>query len=285
MLLCENIMQKFVRILTFLILFYGSFAQAEKLKVLIYNTWGVPIETWDHWRYEAAMKAIEELNPDVVVLSEVFTAKAKHKFKDSQYPYRVDGPGWFPRLLGSGTRILSKFPIDDHAKLTYNACKSSDCLSRKGANYGLITLPSGKKINIVGTHLNSAGGEETRISQLAQLVTFSDGYEDKSVPTIIAGDLNFGPQSDEYQYAVNHLNVTDSWVETHNASEPGYTYDCTTNHYAHDYIIKTHDTLFTDRIDYLFHRGDVKVISTQLVFNDADHLFSDHYGVLGEFEI
>src|SRR5664279_4590112 len=112
-------MKKIASLFLFLAFLNGSFAQAEKVKVLIYNTWGVPIATWDTWRYQAAMKAIEELNPDVVVLSEVFSAKGKHRFKDSQYPYHADGPNWFPRLLSSGTRILSKFPIDLHAILTY----------------------------------------------------------------------------------------------------------------------------------------------------------------------
>lgn len=280
-------MLHFARTFLFLILSVVSVstAQADTIKVLIYNTWGVPFVSWDRWRYDAAMKAIEDLNPDVVLLSEIFTHKGKHEFKSKKYPYRADGGNWFPRLVGSGTRILSKFPIDMHATLTYNACHSEDCLSRKGANMAIVTLPSGKKLNIVGTHLNAAGGENIRISQLDQLAIFSDWYEDKSAPTIIAGDLNFNPLSNEYQYAKKKMNVSDAWEETHFASEPGYTYDCFENHYAHDYTIKTNGALFKSRIDYLFHRGNIKALSTQITMNNEENLFSDHYGVMGEFEI
>ena len=280
-----TLMKTFGYLFLFISLLSSSFAQAEKLKVLTYNTWGVPVAVWDTWRYQAAMKAIEELNPDIVILSEVFSAKGKHDFKSAQYPYYADGPNWFPRLLSSGTRILSKYPIEKHAILTYHACKSPDCFSRKGADFVLVTLPSGKKVNIVSTHLDSSNDEAVDDSQLHQLMIFSDYYEDKTSPTIFAGDMNFNPQSNQYQYARKNLNVDDSWEETHSASEPGITYDGFDNHYAHDYAVKTKTEIFKGRIDYLFHRGNVIAVSTELEFNDEAHLFSDHYGLLGEFEI
>ncbi len=243
-----------------------------------------PFTVWDKWRYAAAMKAIESTGADIVLLSEVFTARGKHKFKSKIYPYQADGGNWFPRLVGSGTRILSKFPLTEHAILTYQACKKEDCLSRKGANLVTIELPTGKKLNIVSTHLNAAGGESFRIAQLKQLAIFADYYEDKTAPTLIAGDMNFGPQSSEYQYAMQNLGVTDAWAQTHSASEPGYTYDCYANHYARDYTIKTGGSFFKERIDYFFPRGAIKTISTELTMNNDETLYSDHYGIIGEFE-
>jgi len=278
-------MKRFVFLTIALSLFISTFAQAEKLKVLIYNTWGVPIGVWDKWRYQAAMQAIEELNPDVVVLSEVFSRKGKIQFQSDLYPYHADGGNWFPRLVGAGTRILSKFPIQEHDILTYHLCKGSDCLARKGANEVLISLPSGKKINIVSTHLDSLTNPNVRISQINQLTTFADFYEDKEAPTIFAGDLNFSPDSQEYPFLLQNLAVVDSWNETHSPNEPGITYSCDENHYALEYAIKTKARVFDGRIDYLFHRGNIKALNSHLVFNDENHLFSDHYGILGEFEI
>jgi endonuclease/exonuclease/phosphatase family metal-dependent hydrolase len=278
-------MKKISRLIILYSLLISPFAHAEKLKVMIYNTWGVPISAWDTWRFKESMKEIERLNPDIVLLSEMFTAKAKHKFKSKQYPYHADGANWFPRLVGSGLRILSKYPIDLHAILTYNACESTDCLSRKGANLVTVTLPSGKKLNVVGTHLNADGGEASRIDQLKQLNIFSDWYEDKTAPTIIAGDFNFNPLSNEYQYARQSMQVSDAWEDTHSSSDAGFTYDCYENHYAHDYTLKTGGRLFKSRIDYIFLRGNIKTMSTTLEMNTPDNTFSDHYAIMGEFEI
>lgn len=279
-------MKKFKSLALLLILFSSSFsAYADTLKVLSYNTWGVPLAVWDTWRYQAAMIEIEKLNPDVVVLSEVFTAKAKHAFLSRQYPYHADGGQFLPRLVGSGLRILSKYPLENHATLTYRSCKKADCLSRKGANLVTVIMPSGKKLNVVATHLNAAGGEETRIDQLVQLKIFSEWYEDRHAPTLIAGDLNFQPQSNEYDYTVKNLEVRDGWTDTHPASEPGITYDAYENHYAHDYCIKLRDPLFKGRIDYLFTKGAIKTLATQLEMNEGDDVLSDHYGLMGEFEI
>lgn len=278
-------MRKFSRLFILISLFSGSFAHAEKLKLMIYNTWGVPLSAWDTWRYQKTMKEIEKLNPDIVLLSEVFSAKAKKKFKSKQYPYVADGANWFPRLVGSGLRILSKFPIDLHAILTYNACESTDCLSRKGANLITVTLPSGKKLNVVGTHLNADGGEKSRIDQLNQLRIFSDWYEDKSAPTIIAGDFNYGPLSNENHYARKSMQLSDAWEDSHFSNEPGITYDTYENHYAHDYMIKTGGGMFKNRIDYIYLRGSIKTLSTNLEMNTPENTFSDHYAIMGEFEI
>lgn len=271
----------------FLALFSYSItpASAERLKVLTLNTWGVSATVWDKWRYAAAMTAIEKLNPDIIVLDELFSAQGKRDFQSELYPYVADGGNWFPRLAGSGTRILSKYPYDMHAILTYHACASSDCLSRKGSTLTTITLPSGKKINVAGTHLNSAGDDNVRTDQLRQLKIFTDTYADPAAPLLVVGDFNFGPTSPAYQYARNELQVTDSWTETHTDGDLGLTYDVTTNHYAREYCIKTHDKMVQDRIDFMFHRGAITPLSTQVIFNTPDELFSDHYGLIAEYEI
>ena len=231
------------------------------------------------------MQAIEKINPDIVVLDEVFSAKGKRNYQSNLYPYVADGPHALPKILGSGTRILSKYPFDLHATLAYHQCASSDCLARKGSSLVTITLPSGKVINLAGTHLDSGGTDDLRIDQLRQLKIFTDFYANPTAPLLVMGDFNFGPASSAYQYARSELKLDDSWLDTHPASEPGLTYDSYKNHYAHDYEIKTHDLMIVDRIDFMFHRGAITPISTQLIFNEEDSLYSDHYGILAEFEL
>ena len=206
----------------FICTFFALSAHAGSVKILSYNTWGVPFTTWDTWRYQAAMEKIEELDPDVVVLSEVFTVKGKRHFKSSQFPYQVDGPRSGGRFVGSGLRILSKHPILQYATLKYKACKGSDCFSRKGAALVTLSLPGDQKMNLVATHLD-ATGRSARLSQLKQLRTFSEWYENRNAPTIFAGDMNFSPNTPEYEFTVSQLGLNDSWIETHSTGEPGYT--------------------------------------------------------------
>ena len=69
----------------------GSFTVVE------FNTWGVPLAVKDTFRYAFAMERLEELDPDFIVLSEVFTARAKRAFHSAKYP-----------LLGGRTPGISK---------------------------------------------------------------------------------------------------------------------------------------------------------------------------------
>ena len=258
---------------------------AETIRVLTYNTWGVPLTAWDTWRYEQAMRAIEELNPDIVLLNEVFTRKGKRNFRSMHYPYQAEGPGPSPRLVGSGLKILSRFPILNRATLAYRACKGSDCLSRKGAALAVLQLPSGKKLNLIGTHLNASGPASIRISQLQQLEKFNRAYADPTAPMILAGDLNFRSGSDEYDHVQKQFQLEDAWMRTHTTNEPGYTYDCYENRYARDYAIRTREPLIRERLDYFFTNPSVRPLRTELQFKDEGNLFSDHYALMGEFEI
>ena len=259
-------------------------SEAASLKILAYNTWGVPFTAWDTWRYEAAMIAIEAMDPDVVVLSEVFTPKGRCEFKSKKYPYWVNGPRSGSRLVGSGLRILSKFPIDQFAILKYRACKGSDCFSRKGATLVTLALPENKKVNIVGTHLD-ASSRAARLSQLKQLQAFSEWYEDPTAPTVIAGDLNFSPNTPEYQFTTQNLSGIDAWVEIHGSNDPGYTYDCELNPYAREYSRRTNEKMIRKRLDYLFHRGPIQIQRAEITFNQKENLFSDHFGLLGEYTL
>jgi endonuclease/exonuclease/phosphatase family metal-dependent hydrolase len=260
-------------------------AKAETIRVLTYNTWGVPLTAWDTWRYEKAMRAIEALKPDVVLLNEVFTRKGKRHFKSFQFPFQAFGPKSSPRLVGSGLKILSKFPILNQATLAYRACKGTDCLSKKGAALAILQLPSGKKLNLVGTHLDASDAAHVRISQLKQLENFQRTYADPSAPLILAGDLNFRSGSDEHEHVQKNFGLEDAWLKTHSSNEPGYTYDCYENHYARDYAIRTREPMIRERLDYFFTHSSIQTLRTEIQLDDEENLFSDHYALMGEFEI
>jgi endonuclease/exonuclease/phosphatase family metal-dependent hydrolase len=280
-------MSKWVRFIAGWLLAFGPGpVLAGTFTVVEFNTWGVPLAVKDTFRYAFAMEQLEEISPDFIVLSEVFTARAKRAFHSGQYPYWTDGPKAFPKLVSSGLRILSKHPILRASKIEFCRCKGDDCLSRKGAVLALIQMPDGSKLNLLGTHLNARGGDPIRIDQLEQIRDLIQREADSEAPLVLAGDLNFIPGSQPYSWLGTELSLSDSWAQTHPASEPGYTYDAFENAYARDYAIRTHFPLTRERIDYILYRNgntaSLRAESSRLILNERPW-YSDHYGLSTTF--
>jgi len=268
---------------------------AEKISVASFNTWGVPFAVWDTWRYAAAMKALEKLSPDLILLEEVFSAKGNHAYRSAKYPYEVKGPKWFPRVVGSGVRILSKYPIERKATLVYRSCEKDDCLSRKGAVMAVVDLPSGQKLNVIATHLNARGDDPIREDQIDQLLEFISYYAEPNAPILLGGDFNFNPSAGAYSYLIQRVKalnpdpLTDLWVQTHSPDDPGYTNDSVNDPYAREYNERTNFPLTQERIDYQF---TTKIGNGPTLVPDASHLFfneapyySDHYALWGEYHL
>jgi len=270
------------------LLFFSASAHALTFKIIQFNTWGVPLMVEDCSRYSQAMERIESRSPDVVILEEVFTRKGKKAFHRESYPYEARGPRAFPKLVSSGLRILSRFPITRVSQTVFRRCTESDCLARKGAILVVLDLPDGQKLNVVATHLDSGKMVNVRLSQLKQIQTLIETGGEPGAATVFAGDLNFIEDSIEYPRMMSALGMTDGWRATHAVSDPGFTYDTTQNRYAHDYSIKTHEPPLRGRIDYVLSKdGALSLITptdSKVIFNE-EPLLSDHYGLETEFMI
>jgi len=258
------------------------------LKVLQLNTWGVPLMVEDTFRYGEAMRRIEERSPDVILLEEVFSKKGKRAFHSEAYPYEAEGPSAFPRLVSSGVRVLSRYPILHTAQTAFRRCHGTDCLSRKGAVLVILELPGGWRLNVVATHLDSSDRVNIHLSQLAQIRSLVEREGDPNAPLVLGGDLNFKEDSIEYPYAMKMLQTTDAWRTVHPGADPGYTDDSFENRYGHDYALKTKSPLSRGRIDYVLSRSSgtrhITPILANVIFNE-EPLLSDHYGVEASFEI
>jgi endonuclease/exonuclease/phosphatase family metal-dependent hydrolase len=239
---------------SFLLVASDSFALT--FNVVSFNTWGVPFAVKDTWRYAAAMKQIETLSPDFVFLEELFSGKGRRAFQSEMYPYVVNGPHAFPKIVPGGIRLLSKYPVLRSAKMHYKGCLADDCLSKKGALLAVVELPDGQRLNLVGTHLNARGDDSVRINQLDQLKNFIEEFAEPTAPILISGDFNYNPDSTAYAYSIEHLGVKDAWTAIHAASDPGITYDTVNNPYAHDYCIQHNFPLTQERIDFNLIKGD-----------------------------
>lgn len=266
----------------------GQEALAQSIKVIQFNTWGVPIAVKDTFRYWEAMDAIESRDPDLIVLQEIFSRKGKGAFHSPNYPFEVRGPLGFPRPISSGLRILSKHPILASAQVSFCKCTGADCLSKKGAVIAVVLLPSGSTLNLLVTHLDAGTKDSVRISQMEQMRSLLENYGDPNAPLIVSGDFNFSDRSEAYDRMLNFFQTKDTWTETHSSSEPGYTYDAYENRYAREYSIKTNTPLIKERIDFVLYRsgvsGSLSAKRTQILFKE-EPLYSDHYGIEAEFTL
>lgn len=259
--------------------------QAMPVKVVNLNIWGLPVPiVWDaKLRYQQFRNQVLPLNPDFILLDEVFSPKAKIQLKMKEYPYFADGIKAKGRLTGSGLRILSKHPILRVAKMGYGACKKDDCLARKGALLVVVKLPDGQNINVVNTHLNARGGDIVRAAQVKQMKKFVDDYAEPNAPILIGGDFNASAGSGTYYEVLKSFPVVDVWAQIR-GNDPGYTYDTHTNHYARAYAARTSFPDQQDRIDFQFVSSHLIPKDIRVVFNTAP-LLSDHYGLMAEYEL
>ena len=253
-----------------------------------FNTWGVPFAVKDTFRYAAAMREIEKLAPDFVFLEEVFSHKGRRGFHSELFPYEVNGPRALPKLVSSGLRLLSKYPVVRSAKMAFADCVKDDCLSKKGALLALVELPDGKKVNLVGTHLNARGDETIRVAQINQLKSFIDEFAEPGYPTLISGDFNYSPLSPEYTYGLKTFDVKDAWTEVHGDQDLGLTYDSDLNEYAHDYCLQHNFPLVKERIDLLLIQSaeqlKLQPVNSRLIFNEKPY-YSDHFGLFATFTL
>jgi endonuclease/exonuclease/phosphatase family metal-dependent hydrolase len=123
---------------------------------------------------------------------------------------------------------------------------------------------------------------------MEQIKSLIENHGDPDAPLLFAGDFNFNDRSEAYEKMMEYFGANDTWLDTHDSTEPGYTYDAYENRYAHDYSIKTNEPLIKERIDFVLHRPgsahELRPISSQIVFR-TEPLYSDHYGIEAHFEL
>ncbi len=283
-----NTFKKITKYAVLLLMGIPLSSSGETLKIIQFNTWGVPVVVKDTYRYWEAMEALEARDPDIIFLQEVFSRKGRGAFRSERYPYEVRGPLGFPKPISSGIRILSKYPILSSAQVSFCKCTGADCLSKKGAVIAILELPSGAHLNIVTTHLDAGTKDSVKISQLEQIKSLVEMYGDPDAPLLFAGDLNFNDRSLPYEKLMDFFGANDTWLDTHDSTEPGYTYDAYENRYAYDYSIKTNEPLIKERIDFVLYRGGsghiLRPLDSSVVFRE-EPLYSDHYGIEARFEL
>ena len=150
--------------------------------------------------------------------------------------------------------------------------------------YAAVTAEiDGSHYRFANTHLEAFDITQTlRSGQLGQLLS---AMEDETLPVILAGDFNFGPQDALYQLLMEN-DFEDAWVNNLLTYNPdGFTY-------GHDGDLQNSTVDFAVRIDYIFARSshtfsfeESFVVGDELRDRTSSRLWpSDHGGVVTKID-
>ncbi|WP_022885597.1 endonuclease/exonuclease/phosphatase family protein [Glaciibacter superstes] len=266
----------------------------------------------------AVISRLRERMPDVVGLSEMWTAGDRNRVKNELrdlYPYVIDGPHepielvvTDVELMGGGLLLLSRHRIVEGAGTVYRHCSGDDCLSNKGALHARIQRTGSPcAVDVFLTHTQAAAptvagtvaGARTAVrAQVRHLAAFIRARRDVVAPAILFGDFNIDSfvHADLYDYLVQSLGYPADLVpvtDARGAQHPSGTSESddgtiSSFHPAHpgrpvDDPARFGDTV--ERLDYLFDFPGA--LFTQHV-ERADVVIeqwspgrdmSDHYGI------
>ncbi len=261
---------------------------ANQLNVLSYNIWAST-------EYDAQMIStrLAEMPAvmsgyDILVLTEVLDKEIDKKLFNglqAEYPHRTQDIFQVGKLIRSGIRVLSRWPVEHKEYLKYQACDGAQCIITRGVTYLKINK-QGKPYHIFATHPQAFDDEISRQGRLKQLEEMSDFIKGMNIPAnepvIMAGDFNINkidlPADRDFMEKV--LAATEPENRGHNLS-----YDSNTNFWS--------GKPYLEYLDYtLFGKNHLQPTSAyQEVFaprSTTDALWgkwdlSDHYAVRGIF--
>lgn len=246
-----------------------SYEQDDNLKIMSYNIHHAnPPDRPGVIDLESIAKIIVETDPDLVALQEVdkFTNRSGAKINQTQRLASLTNMnGYFAKAMNYdggeyGVAILSRFQIEDSAKLTLpvdSTLKGSAGEPRVLTSVK-ITMPEGQKIYFGSTHLDSFH-KDNRILQMRKII---ENLSDLDYPIIIAGDFNATPDSEEIQLMLDNFRSTclDNCKPTASAENP------------------------TRTIDYVFYKSEAEFNIKKYEVLDSKKA-SDHLPVIVEMQI
>lgn len=246
------------------------------MKVLTLNTW----QERGPWkeRWEITFQAIEKWQPEIITFQEVFNAQWVR-----QIGARIQYPSLVFEDNDSGLMIASKYVLQESGAVRLRTQSPQESYGR----YGLFAKLNveDQALAVFTTHLSwKLDDGKVREAQVAELVAW---IQEKAagVETIITGDFNATPSSDEVQVMIAESGFMDTFAHLQ-PGLPGLTWD-NRNPYAQG----ANHPLPDRRIDYIF-TGNGKVLlgqpkQSEVILDkpNAQGVFaSDHFGVLTTFE-
>lgn len=177
-------------------------AAPVRLRVLLYNVWGLPPCLTDGQTRARAAKIAPHLaagDYDVIVFNEAFTNKTLLTSALAEsHPHRARlGRQWYTPM-DSGLLVASRHPIVRTAGEHYARRAGVDRWAAKGVVYALVQTPAGP-VDLYATHMQAGAApahQAARVAQSVQLANFVLSNSDGARPVLLCGDLNMGPTLD-----------------------------------------------------------------------------------------
>lgn len=237
-------------------------------------------------RLRAIPNAISGLNPDIVLLQEVYQKEHVERIiRELEYPYIVRTRMHFP--MQSGLLLLSRHRVSHGRFVPFRSRLAEDRIVDKGFIVASIATHLGD-ITIVNLHVTAGGRlppdhpkvERVRSVQLREAMDALEALSTDQALRVLAGDFNAGAEAS----AVNIREVLDrGYRDTFVPRSPfGFTWDPKNPLNAQG----PHATCPPQRCDYVFVNGGSVRAESDIVLTEATvqtpsgaRTCSDHYGV------
>jgi endonuclease/exonuclease/phosphatase family metal-dependent hydrolase len=176
-------------------------ARTIDVRIVSFNVWGLP--AWMNGasavRYPRIAQQLEELQPDLVLLQEVWTKKARASSpagREWSTAWSSGQANWFHE---NGLLTISRHPIVGGEFHPFRAAALPDSLVKKGALKVTVEMADGFRLNVWNVHLQAGGSDAIRSRQIAELVSWVHAAHDGQIADLVAGDFNCTPESPQYQ--------------------------------------------------------------------------------------
>lgn len=263
---------------------YGPIVETT-VRVATWNVWG----RYGDWstRLDGIIADLTRCNPDVVCLEEAWRTPEEIQGDlvgaALDLPHRISAGDWQLDGWTSGVAICSRWPVVHHEMRRLPG--GADAFG--SAFHAAIDGPRGRLevfIVMLDYPLHGSGLRQQQVRELAQFVAETAS---KRHPTVVCGDFNASPDSDEIRMLtgrceppVSGMVFYDAWEVAGNGS-PGFTWS---NHNA----LAAVGLLPDRRFDYVLsawpRRGGGHPVTCELMgVRSADQAqLSDHYGVVAD---
>ena len=194
------------------------------LKLVTYNVWGLP--SWmtgaREGRYPKIARELERLNPDIILLQEAWTAKARKAGPSNGHWASARAAGQHTFFQQSGLVTLSRFPVLGGEFYPFSRAAFPDRLVNKGVLKVSVLLPDRRVLNLWNVHLQEGGSDALRRSQIRELLSRVDAAEDGQAADLVGGDFNCTPDSLLYRQLAKSLGRS---VQPFDRAAPFVTWD------------------------------------------------------------
>jgi endonuclease/exonuclease/phosphatase family metal-dependent hydrolase len=178
----------------------ASIKPPASLKLVTYNIWGLP--SWmtgaSPGRYPMIARELERLDPDLILLQEAWTTRAKGAAPSKAHLAVAHAAGQHTFFQQSGLVTVSRFPIIGGQFYPFTHAAFPDRFVNKGVLKITVELPDGRLLNVWNVHLQDGGPTAIRLSQVRELVSRVEAAEDGQIADVVGGDFNCTPGSPMY---------------------------------------------------------------------------------------